>query len=322
MKISQKNMFLGGLLLCGLCLPQIAFAIQGCSNASLIGTYNAQITNANLLNTLQNLNASAGTSGTTTTGTTGSTTGVTTSTTTGIGGFGGNPNSITGNTPALGRYYFDGTGKILGMAAPSSTGTTAIPQIMIIGSYIINADCTATLKLNTGQTYDAVLVSGSNRVLFLETDANGAGATGTLDHAPSACTQSTSPSSLGFTLSGATPASTGTTGGTTGSTTGTAVAAKAYSAIGVLNLDGIKNFTMTESVIQNGAVQRSTAFGTYSLGSDCALRLSFASGTNVGSTGAFVPPASINGLVVNSNNGLLTVAPSQSVIAVGEFMGQ
>jgi hypothetical protein len=47
MKLS-KTLTLTALLTCSLGLPRISYAISGCTNANLSGTYNAQIQNANL----------------------------------------------------------------------------------------------------------------------------------------------------------------------------------------------------------------------------------------------------------------------------------
>src|ERR1044071_1982789 len=79
MTTSQRTRVLVGLLLFGLVLslPQASYAVSGCTNAYLTGTYNAQVSSINLLNVLNTLNAAAGGSGsasgsTSTGGTTGS----------------------------------------------------------------------------------------------------------------------------------------------------------------------------------------------------------------------------------------------------------
>jgi len=43
---------------------------------------------------------------------------------------------------------------------------------------VVNDDCTATLKLTSGQTYNAVVTGGGKGVLFIETDSAGAGVVG------------------------------------------------------------------------------------------------------------------------------------------------
>ncbi len=81
MKTSQRTIVTAGFLLFGLGLATPAFAINGCTNQNLAGTYNAQITNAwaftNVLNTLKRHSRGHGkhrpTGTTGTTGTTGST---------------------------------------------------------------------------------------------------------------------------------------------------------------------------------------------------------------------------------------------------------
>src|SRR5580704_13199127 len=151
MKQLSKTTLVGGLLMFGLGLPGSAYAVIGCGNTYLQGTYSAQITSANyqaLLSALNTSTTGTGSSGTTTTGGTGSTgTGTATTTPNGPqGGFGNNPNSITGAIAGLGSFYFDGNGNILGWNATTSTYAP-------LGTYTVNDDCTATMKLTAGQTF-------------------------------------------------------------------------------------------------------------------------------------------------------------------------
>ena len=140
----------------------------------------ALISSANFMNVLSAVNGTAaaatgtgntgstGSTGTTSTGTTG-----TGSATVNPGGFGNNPDSLSGQTPGIGRYYFDGNGSILGLS-PGSNGAN-----MVIGSYSVNNNCSATMKLNSGQTFDAVVAQNGSRVLFIRiSDSSANGVTG------------------------------------------------------------------------------------------------------------------------------------------------
>src|SRR5258707_13206835 len=98
MTASQKLSCTIAMLACGLGLPRTSFAISGCNNGYLLGTYDAQVANSNFLTVLQSLN----------TGSTGSTSSSSTT-----GGLGNNTSSLSGNQPGLGRYYFDGNGTII-----------------------------------------------------------------------------------------------------------------------------------------------------------------------------------------------------------------
>ena len=115
---TQKTLFVGGLLCLGLGLPQNSYAITGCGNNYLTGTYNAQISSVNFQKLLNALNSgTSGSTGTTgerreATGTTGSgATGSTGSTGPRIhdttqGGFGNNPASLGGKRRRFGTLLF------------------------------------------------------------------------------------------------------------------------------------------------------------------------------------------------------------------------
>ena len=199
MKAAQRIYLASGILIFGLGMAKPSFAITGCTNAYLTGAYNAQITNIAFENVINNLNAAAGATGVT--GTTGTTGATGTTGTTGVaalpGGLGGNSSSINGNVPGLGRFLFDGNGNIYGVSTGSSTNA---PSYMTVGSYNVSGNCTATLTLNTGQHYNAVIVDQGNQVLFLQSDTSGNGATGVLQRSATSCVASQYPQSFGFEL--------------------------------------------------------------------------------------------------------------------------
>jgi hypothetical protein len=79
---------------------------------------------------------------------------------------------------------------------------------------------------------------------------------------------------------------------------------------------------MTQTSISNGAVTRSKGGGTYVVGTDCSLKLSFSSGFP-GTTSNFVAPTSIGGLTSDSTGGVLVTQPtSGSSPVTGTFIVQ
>jgi hypothetical protein len=351
------------LMLCA--APQLSAAVQGCNNGYLLGNYNAEVTNLNLQFTLQALNGTgsavtpSGTSGgTVTPGSTGSSTGTSGSA---VIGFSNNPHSLSGTIPGASRFYFDGAGTIVGVSSASggSTFTSAV------GSYTVNIDCTASMSLTGGATFDAVVADSGKQLVFVETDSANLGSVGTLSRA-SSCVGLSYPQSYAFSFFGAAPpvassstggttgstggttgstggttgstgGTTGSTGGTTGSTGGTtgstgsagggtgttsSAAFVAFSQIGTISTDGNGSFTMTQTSISNGAVTRSKGGGTYVVGTDCSLKLSFSSGFP-GTTSNFVAPTSIGGLTSDSTGGVLVTQPtSGSSPVTGTFIVQ
>ncbi len=153
----------GGLLISGLSLPQAAFAISGCSNASLRGTFDVQITNLGLQNFVQSLDQSTATA---------------------PSGLTANDNSLIGNQAASGRFLFNGNGSIVGAATvPKGAHSFNTP----IGSYKINTDCSGMVTIGSAK-YDIVVTKPGKSALFLETDSAGAGTLGTLMRS-GACTK-------------------------------------------------------------------------------------------------------------------------------------
>jgi len=138
-----------------LCLgaPAAGFAISGCGNAQLSGTYNARVSSLNFQGILGINNA---------------------------GGFGNHPSSLSGQTPGMGRFRFDGNGNIVGMAPGNNAS-------LVVGSYSVSDDCSATLQLNSGEKFNAVVLAGGAQVMFIQSDAGSAGAIGELDRGANSC---------------------------------------------------------------------------------------------------------------------------------------
>jgi len=333
----HKTAAFAGILLYTLTLPQVSYGITGCTNGNLMGVYNAQISSAGLMNVLNTIN------GATTPTTTGST-GTASTAAANPGGFGNNPNSLTGKVPGLGRYLLDGNGNINGTPA----GTTGF---ITIGTYTVNDDCSATMKLNTGETFNAIVAASGARVLFIESDATGGGAIGELDLATTACIAGGGgPQTFAFNIFGAqqvSPPSTGTsptpaTGTSANSSLGsifsgnlasslaaagtvpTSVTLQPTAALGSITLDGQGNFSLSEWLYASGSLKPVKATGTYSFGMNCNLKLTFnpATGATTGSSGS--TPASIQGILVSSSTGLLTFQTDQVAtdIVTGQLIGQ
>jgi hypothetical protein len=295
----------GGILVFALGFCQPSFAVSGCNNGYLSGTYNAQVSSAAFSSVISTLNNSAGlTFGLTPNATAGATTGSVGGT---VGGLVGNGASLNGNIPSLGRYFFDGNGGIVGLA-------NYVPLTRSqVGTYSVNNDCTVNIKLSSGQTYGGVLVSQGQQVLFIESDVSGAGTTGTLSKSINYCVAPTGPQSFGFSYFGAdavlaTPAS------------GTAAAANSlltfqpYAAVGSVTLDGAGNFTMTAFSTTARGVQLQNSHGAYTMRSDCSLQLTFATDFSAdgASTGAFLPPLGFSGLLSDNGNGAAGVLSVQN----------
>jgi hypothetical protein len=310
MTIMRHKYVMGALLACSLMLgtPRLSYAISGCNSGMLIGTYNTQSSNLNLLNVLNAMNAPTPISATTTTS----------STNNSSGGFGGNPGSLSGATPGLGRYYFDGNGNIVGV---STVGGTSINTT--VGTYSVNADCTGTAKITSGsQSFNLVVNTGGSHALFIETDSAGAGAIGTLDRETSACIITGSSQTFAFEYSGGqAPSASSTTGGTTGGTTTTTTtpAFVAQSVLGTINVDGNGGFAMSAWVYNGSSVKQVTGVGSYSIGTDCSLKLSFNAALT---SGTGLP--SIKSLLLNGSSGGLAVQADSSTsnIITGQFVAQ
>jgi len=232
-------------------------------------------------------------------------------TTTGPGvvvvGFGNNPNSLSGALPGLGRYFFDGTGNIVGLTAASSNS----PAVNLnLGTYTVNVDCSASAKLTSGAAYDLYLASDSTTALYVRTDNAGGGEQGILKRG-GACVTLNYPGTYAFAAGGGstqTPAS-----GTSGM--------YPYSAAGVLNLNGSGAFTLSESLFTVSGVQRSTATGTYAVGGDCSVSLTFSSASGANSSN-FTAPSSFRFLMTDASNGLLSLQPDNATTLTGTVTAQ
>jgi hypothetical protein len=179
------------------------------------------------------------------------------------------------------------------------------------------------IKLNSGQTYGGVVVNQGQQVLFIQTDSGAAGITGTLAKSVNYCAQFTAQQSFGFTYFGANAV----TAGAASADAHSFLTFQPYSAVGTMMVDGAGNFNMTAFSTTTAGVQLQSSTGTYSINSDCRLRLNFNSANAAGGagTGAFLPPLSFSGLLSSNGNGaagVLSVQNWQGGTATGTVIPQ
>jgi hypothetical protein len=296
----RMTLLVAGATLCGLAgLPETSYAATGCTDAHLNGTYNVQVENSSIVSVLASLKATP------------SPEGGTVLPPPPTGGFGNNPNSLGGQVPGLGRFFFDGAGRIVGQAAAANGSS----QNVIVGSYSVNLDCTASFKLNTGQSFNAVVAAGGDQALFMQTD----GVSGKLTRAANSCTPTVGTNqSFAFSLSGArraTVTSTPATGTTTTTPTAT-VAFTPYSTLGSVSMSPDGTFVLRGWSFTGSATEAVTANGTYNLGFDCSLKLNF------GSDASAATPLSLRGFLVDQQAGILSVQPDASNILTTSLIVQ
>jgi len=295
----QKTLMGNGLVLCGLVMlqPRVSPAAQGCNNAFLNGTYNVQVANQSIVNVLASIRAANSGQPLPPPPT---------------GGFGSNANSQGGTIPGLGRFFFDGNGSIIGQAGSvgqpgpddASSAGNGLPASVTIGSYTVNDDCSSTLQLNAGPSFNAVVAGGGSQILFLGTD----GLLGSMTRAANSCVNSVgSQQSFAFSAAGAQRAANGSNG--------SSVVFTPYSTLGsvILNTDG--SFFLTAWTFSAGALQPVAANGTFTIGIDCALTLSLAAGS---------PPATPNlrGFYVDQQSGVLSVQPDSTNVITSPIVAQ
>ena len=290
MTSSYRKLLLGGILCSCLAIPDGLMAASGCNTSQLTGAYDSQATNIALQNVLQGL-------ATLPPGTTNAT----------VLGFVSNPASLSGNLPGLGRFYLDGTGNIVGVTAASSTSPAMSTNV---GKYTVNTDCSGSASFTSGAAYDIYLSGNGSEVQYERTDSTGGGEIGVLLRA-SSCVNLNYPGSFTFAYGGS-RSQTGTSGTT---------AQGSYSAIGSISLNGSGAFAMSQSLYSATGVQRSTSSGSYTVGGDCSVVLSFSTASGSSSTG-FVAPTSFRILMVNSTTGLLSTQPDATTTLTGTVTAQ
>jgi hypothetical protein len=103
--------------------------------------------------------------------------------------------------------------------------------------------------------------------------------------------------------------------------------------VGQIALSNDGSFTLTEWVYSNGKAQQVTANGTYTVGQDCTLSLTFTQTPGTGTGVTFQAPASFRGTLnttaststggtVNFATGSLIIQPQSVTTAIGRFVSQ
>jgi hypothetical protein len=290
MTSSFRNLGAACLFTFCLAMPQLLPAASTCYTTQLNGVYNVEATNVAVQNLLKPLPSNPPT---TTAGT--------------VIGFTSNPNSLSGSVPGLGRYYLDGTGNVVGMTVAASN-TPAVSTN--IGKYSVNTDCSGNITLTSGAAYDIYLAGNGSTINYVRTDASSGGELGVLTRV-SACVNLNYPGTFTFTIEGnrvQTP-----TGGT--------AAQGIYSTIGSLSLNGSGMFTMSQSLYNASGIQRSTSSGTYTVGGDCSVSLSFSSATGASSSN-FVAPTSFKLLMIDATTGFISTQPDSTTTLTGTLIAQ
>jgi hypothetical protein len=290
MRLRRQQLTIKGLIICGLAAPGALIGATGCVNGQLLGLYNAELLNTNTQSLVQTANAAVTTAAA--------------GTAAKAAGFAGNDNSLSGNTPALGRYYFDANGNIVGL----STGKTQFN--LAVGKYTVNSDCSGKITFSSGAAYDLVVSNGGRTVTYLRTDADGGGNVGLLQRAGT-CLSLNYPNGFTFAVAG---------GSKQTDSTGATVFAP-YSVVGLLNVSGNGQFSLSESLYKTGGVVRSTATGTYTVGADCSVSLKFSTLAGANSSN-FVAPSSLRILMVNSSSGMLAIQPDSNTMLTGTLSAQ
>jgi hypothetical protein len=218
-----------------------AKAVNGCTNALLVGSYGLQF------------------SGTLTPELSG-----------GVGGIRTPESAVArmgADTPAganvaagYSRLVMDGAGGVFGNTAVAIAGAWSAGPVS--GSYNVNNDCTVTLTLTdsagASQHFDGVATRLGESAMIIQTDA-GVGISGALKRAPVFCQASDVNRSFQFRNAG----SMIDTGG--------------FSSIGLMNIDDQGNITATESRFSSGKYAQVASAGAIVVNSDCTVSLSMAS---------------------------------------------
>ncbi len=277
MRKSQQTRLLGGLLICGMGLvfPGISYVVTGCSNSSLMGTYAADVANGALLSALTATSSSS------------------------AANFATNPFAPT--STSIPRFFFDGQGNILALGSTAST----IP----VGTYSVNPNCSATMTFTAGATFNAVIVAGGSGILYIQNNAGGGGAVGSLQLSTRTCLAN-SQQSFGFSFFSAQRFSSAS------------AALQPLSGIGSVTLDGQGGFAMQEWLYQNGATTTVNLTGTYTVGTDCSLSLTFTPTSGGTATASITAPVSFTGGLMMATTGLITVQSAALSTATGPFISQ
>jgi hypothetical protein len=90
--------------------------------------------------------------------------------------------------------------------------------------------------------------------------------------------------------------------------------------VGTISLNGNGGFTLTEWAFASGASTKATSTGTYTVGLNCSLQLTF-SPSSTPTTGA-LSGAQFQGLLVTDTGGLVVTQGNSTTTSPSVFTGQ
>ena len=214
-------------------------------------------------------------------------------------------------SPQLGltRLVFDGQGTVTGSATFDATAAASRSQIT--GTYSVNTDCTISLALTNTlagqQNWNGVLVAGGDRVYLAQIDT-AAPFSGSVERARALCTAADFNGSYGFRRSGVTLAAS--------AGAANAAATTSSDSVGFISADGIGSFSLSESIAGSGSAGWNVSTGTYTIGEDCSVTLTFDASPGSGAA------AVIQGTLTNNHAGLVTIETRSNLPVAGSFAAQ
>ena len=216
--------------------------------------------------------------------------------------------SSIGPALTLNRLVFDGQGSVYGTEAANGNGN--LTQWQVAGSYAVNTDCTVVMALTdtagSQQNFNGVLVSGGDRAYLARVDV-GFALSGALERARNSCTAADFSGTYGFRRSGATLSAS--------AVAPAAASVPSVDSVGLINADGNGSFSMTESLAGSGASGWSASTGTYTVGDDCSVTLTFDATAAAGA-------ASVQGTLTNNRGALFSIETRSSIPVAGSFSVQ
>ena len=216
--------------------------------------------------------------------------------------------SSTGPVLTLDRMFFDGQGNVNGTETANVNGS--LTQWQIAGSYSVNPDCTVAIALadsaGSQRNLNGVLVSGGDRAYLARVDS-GFALSGAIERARNSCTAADFSGTYGFRRSGSTLSA--------GAVALAASSVPTVDSVGVITADGNGSFTMTESLAGSGSSNWSASTGTYAVGDDCSVTLTFDSA-------AAASAAAVQGTLTSNRGALFSIETRSSVPVAGSFSVQ
>jgi hypothetical protein len=205
--------------------------------------------------------------------------------------------SLTSTTEGVGSVAFDGQNKVT-FTLTTNTNKTFGTAVTLAGTYSLQANCTGTVTITSGDMASYSLYSYNQGRDYLMAGQNGTSAF-TINGVvlPATC-----PSSL---TAGSYPVN------GTGFGLASNVLSSAIDVIGVLQFSGMNTIAMNVSVINNTSSKSVSATGTYNLTSNCSATatLTDSSGTSYALTLEFTAANGNNfSLASASTTGLFTAA--------------